>query len=615
MEQLTNKYRILQTPVVPVLLALGVFFPALFNGFVNWDDPAYIINNTLLRDGSLSGLAKLFTTAQLEGNYHPITLLSLALDYRVGGLNPLVYHATNIVLHALCTFVVFRLFDRVSGSKAVALIVAVLFAVHPMQVEAVAWATGRKDLLHALFMLVSMVWWLRFRDTSKPRLAYTLSLVFFVLAVLSKGVAMVLPGFLILLDLYQQRKDYGRMLLEKVPFVAISVVAAWLAVSGQQTVGALAETPTTPIGNSLLIGAYNLCWQAYKIVVPGQLSSFHPYTFDPTTTLPWYFFAAGGIAVAIAAAVIWRLRTNRTTTLGVGLFFVALLPVIQLIPVGMALSAERYAYIAMLGLLFLLAHWLLRWERSKARWLVPAMLLVLVATWSVVTIQRVGVWKNGGTLWGNVLEQYPDNHYALYNLGHFQFKQGNTPEALANVAASIEQHQQFAPAFILRAQLVESKAPQAALSDYNAALAIEPGNTQALLNRALLLFSAMNETDRAIADLLHCIHIDPTYELAYLNLGAMLERGGQTKEAASVYTTLIKELPNSIRGWQFRGLAHMQLGDPNAAMQDYSKALELNPGNARIWHLKSVAAMEAGNDAEATHAGKQASKLGYSDKK
>ncbi|HMD13864.1 MAG TPA: glycosyltransferase family 39 protein, partial [Bacteroidota bacterium] len=198
-----------------------VYIPSLFNHFTNWDDEIYILNNPLIKNLSVDGVAKIFSTPQYMGNYHPLTLLSYAFDYHLAELQPFVYHVTNLLLHFGCTFLVFFFLIELGMQQTSSFLAALLFGIHPMHVESVAWLSARKDVLYAFFFLGALICYVRYiqRDTKRW---YILSLLLFICSIFSKAVAVSLPVVVLLIDYLLDRPFSKKSILEKIPFFLFS---------------------------------------------------------------------------------------------------------------------------------------------------------------------------------------------------------------------------------------------------------------------------------------------------------------------------------------------------------------------------------------------------------
>ena len=266
--------------IVPLALTVVAFHGSLNNGFTNWDDDDYVTDNQLIRQLSLQNIQRMFSPATLvSANYQPVTILWLAINYALGKLNPAVYILTNLLLHLLNVLLVFLFIRKLAGNDRIAGICAVIFGVHPMHVEPVAWITGRKDVLYTFFFLSALLSYLRYREKHgrEKAVAYSLACILFALSLLSKSAAVTLPFILLLVDFYQKRKFTAAMLLEKAPFLIGAILIGILAIQGQESQGTLDEGAAYPIMGRMLIACYSYMFHIVKFFVPVKLSAFYPY--------------------------------------------------------------------------------------------------------------------------------------------------------------------------------------------------------------------------------------------------------------------------------------------------------------------------------------------------
>ena len=266
--------------IVPLALTALAFCGSLKDSFTDWDDDNYVTDNALIQHLSRQSIHRMFSPATLVvGNYQPVTILSFAINYAIGGLDPTAYIATNILLHLLNVLMVFLFIRKLTRSDRIAGICAVLFGIHPMHVEPVAWITGRKDVLYALFYLSALhcYLWYRKKNGGKAVVAYSLTWILFVVSLLSKSAAVTLPAIVLLIDFYQQRKFTASLLLDKVPFVIPAILLGILAIQGQQRAGSLGYDPACPIMGRMLIACYSYMFYIIKFIVPVKLSAFYPY--------------------------------------------------------------------------------------------------------------------------------------------------------------------------------------------------------------------------------------------------------------------------------------------------------------------------------------------------
>src|SRR6266487_4457073 len=295
-----------------LLLALAAtavcFFPMLKNNFTNWDDEYYVINDALLRGPDWQGIF----SQPVVSNYHPLTIITLAINYGLTGLDPSSYLVFNFLLHLLNTALVFYFIWTISDKKIwVASITALIFGIHPMHVESVAWISERKDVLYTLFFLLSLIQYWRFLQAGK-RLSLWLCFLFFILSLLSKPAAIILPLVLFLLDYWKGRRINLRSAIEKIPFFIIAVVFAVLTVKIQSE-KAMTGLDVFPIWTRLLFACYTAMTYFFRFFIPYPLSAFHPYPSPDHLGLPVLISPIFVIALGL---ILWYKRKNKPVIFG-----------------------------------------------------------------------------------------------------------------------------------------------------------------------------------------------------------------------------------------------------------------------------------------------------------
>jgi len=411
--------------------------PSIFNDFVNWDDEAYILDNVLIQELSLRQIGHMFTTLEVEGNYHPITLLSLAIDYAIGGGAPLPFHFTNFLLHLLNTFLCGYFMLLLTGKQRVALVGMLLMGIHPMHVESVAWISSRKDVLYAFFFLAGLISYL-FYLKKKPqrRLYLSLTILFFILSLLSKSMAITFPLVLMLIDVWKKPAPIARLIRPKIPWLLLSLAFAALTYYSQAAGAALEFVPDRHPLNTPFIVSYSLLFYLVKSLMPLQLAAFHPYPGELTGMLPFYFYLSFLILIALSGLIWIKRKRYPALWWGMSFFVLNLLAVIQLVPVGQVVAAERYTYIAYVGIFFILGFGVNEmWEQSKklASWQRGSLMVLGLTVTSLLifqSFQRAKVWKNGDTLWSDVIEKYPHDFCAYGCRGNYHIQTGNYAQAL-----------------------------------------------------------------------------------------------------------------------------------------------------------------------------------------
>lgn len=413
--------------VAILLLTLLAHLHGLTGQFLLWDDDSHVTQNPAIRALTFDNLRAMFTEP-LAKLYVPVTWLSFAVDYRLWGRNPVGYHLTNLVLHLAGTTLVFFFVRRLTnGRTPVALLTAALFGVHPLRVESVAWVTERKDVLFTVFYLASLMAYGRWAETNRRRW-YWWCFGLFVAAALSKATAVTLPVMLVVLDALIYRR---RAWAEKLPFLAVSLIVG-LATAVAQASGAgetLAGLETIPVWARAGLIGYCAFFYVAKFFWPAHLSAIYP-TFDEIGWTPWT--ATGWLLLWVAVTVGLATQRRRWPVVWFGWLFylVALLPTIGLTPVGIHVVADRYAYLALLGIMLAVSVVVVPLARGSV-W------VVLVGVLALLTMQRTAVWADTGALFESVLVENPDSLPAHINLCVWYSRQGRPEEAIAHGRAVV----------------------------------------------------------------------------------------------------------------------------------------------------------------------------------
>ena len=414
-----------------IALTLVAFLPVLGNGFIpNWDDALNFLDNPHYRGLGPAQLRWMFTTFH-AGHYIPLTWLSLGLDYLLWGLRPGGYHLTSLLLHtatALAFYFVSLRLLRLALPPATtpaalrwgAALAALLFAVHPLRVESVAWATERRDVLSGLFYVLALLCYLKAFDPAPAArlrlpLWYGLTLACFAAAVLSKSIAVTLPVTLLVLDVYPLRRLGGpagwrapRPWLEKLPFFALSAAVAAVAFLAMLPLGNALSVADMGLGLRVFLSVYGLAFYLFKTVLPLDLSPLYPVF----VTITWWHFAV--VAGTALVAVLMRRRWPAFTAVWL-VYAITLAPVLGFFHNGPQAVADRYSYLACLGWA-LLAGGAVAWSWSGAR-VVRAVAAIIVVVLVMLTAQQVRVWRDSVSLWSYAVALEPGNRIARINLG------------------------------------------------------------------------------------------------------------------------------------------------------------------------------------------------------
>lgn len=597
-------------PLALLLVTATVFAQSVRHGFTNWDDPVYVTGNTLIRHLSPAGLQAIGTSF-VAGNYHPLTILSLALDYSASGLDPAGYHRTNLAIHLLATLAVFWFLLLLTESRGLAAVASLFFGIHPLHVESVAWISGRKDLLYGLFYLVSCACYVRWVRQSRKR-DLVFALLAFVASLLSKGMAVTLPLTLVAIDLYLRRPWNARVALEKTPFLALALAFGALAVVAQ-------EKAVHATGHSLLeralLGFHGLAAYAVRAVAPVGLSAFYPYPSGPG--LPAAYYAAPLVAVLLAWMIAASLRGDRTFAFGGIFFLVNVALVLQFLAVGTAAMADRYTYLAYVGLGLVLAR---AFERARRGFLAgrPALqalsvvaLVALFVSWATIAHARVRVWRDSVTLWSSVLHAYPDLTMAYAQRGWAYHERGDTQQAMADLDRAIALDPNDGDARSARGAVYQARGDYArALEELDVAVRSLPGSASAVNNRGTVLL-ALGRTNEALADFTKTIELNPRWGDGYLNRALAFGIRKEYRRAIPDLDRAIELDSENPRAYLWRGVARAALGEPGPAILDYDAALRVTPRFGDAYFARSNAHESLKHHAEALRDALAARESGY----
>ncbi|MGH9886528.1 MAG: tetratricopeptide repeat protein, partial [bacterium] len=547
------------TRLAPFLVAavtLLAFLPVLSNGFVAWDDDKNFLDNTNYRGLGLAQLGWMWSTFHL-GHYVPLSWMSLGLDYVLWGMNPVGYHLTNLILHAVNAVLVYHLARRLFGLADpagqdgsvrdvwAAVAAALLFSIHPLRVESVAWATERRDVLSCLFFLSSILAYLRAVERGSRR-DYLLGILAFACALLSKATAVTLPAVLLVLNVYPLKRVGGTIgwtsTAARSVYREIAPFAALAAVAAAMTFVALQHLEQLTLGAKLAVSAYSVAFYLLKTAVPTSLSPLYemPSSVEPFGAT---YLAAYAVVVALAA-IVWTYR-RRTPALAAAAvaFIVVLFPLLGLVQNGPQIAADRYTYYAAPALTILAAGVLARLSRARVAFLAAS---VAIAALGALTWRQTMVWHDSGSLWAQVLRVQPQSSIARNNEGNVLMREGRFAEA-------VEQYEQ--------------------------AVTLAPRYAEAHNNLGVAL-ARMGRTTEAVDQYRRALAIQPSYAQAQNNWGIVAVQQGNAEEAMEHYRLALAINPTSADAHTNWGNALVRLGRPAEAVPHYEEAVTLQPNHA-----------------------------------
>lgn len=565
-----------------LLLTFLLFSPALKGGFTNWDDDRYITDNPVIKHLSVGDLGKYSDT--FVGNFQPLTILSYAVDYSLVGMNPFWYHLENILLHLLNTLLVFFLVRSISKNNLfVSLFTMLLFGIHPMHIESVAWVAERKDVLYTFFFLSGLL--LYYRYLGQQKLVYLGAAgVAFVLSCLAKSAAVVFPVVLLLIDYYENRKISRQSLLEKVPFFLVSLWIGWIALQTQASSNALGSFQLYSLFEKIRFASYGFMNYLVKFLVPFNLSSFHPY--PPKDNLPVTFNLAVIAVLVVLGYFAVKGRKVKWLVFGAAFYFVSVALVLQFITVGNAVIAERYTYVSYIGIGFIyatLAHKVLFESRNQnLKYLAGSLLAVQLLFFAVTTYSHTAVWKDSVSLWNNVIEKYPNESGAYSNRGHNYRMQNNLNMALADYNKAIELDNKNHLAISNRGKVwFEKGMLEKSLADYNRAIELHTTSPDYYSNRGAV-YARLNDYSHSIADLNRAIEMDSKNSGYYSNRGATYAINKDYPHAIADYNKSLEIEPSNLDALLNLGLAYFNMGQFRKTIEVFQRSLKIRPDNADI---------------------------------
>jgi len=575
-------------------ITLWVLRSCLNNQFTNWDDPDYIISNSLVKDISLNNLKAIFSRPVM-GIYHPITMLSYAIEYYFVRLSPWLYHFDNLVMHIVTTILVYAFVYLLTSRKITAIITALLFGIHPMHVESVAWISGRKDLLCGLFYVAACIIYLLYLQskTSRKKGLYAGVLILFICALLSKPVAVTLPLVLLLVDYYKSRAWGKNILLEKIPHFLLAVLSGTLSVITQRAIGSISlHNVSYSVFERLALGAYALIWYMYKAVAPSGLCCFYPYPQNPGS-LPFVFYTYPVVLVAIVF-IIWKFaRRNKDVIFGLLFFLVNIALLLQVIPVGQAIVADRYSYISYIGLFFIAGRYFQHFYDAGIyklyRKLVLAIAIICFGYLGYAANERCKVWYDSISLWQDELKQAAgQNSMAYDNLGAIYYdKWMNTNNR-------------------------EEKKTDADSAEYlmKQSIGLDPDDSDKPYEAVASLLYAKREFDSAQYFFSMATKLNPTAG-RHLNYGNFLMQMGKSDSALAEYNAAIVQNPDLYAPYLNSGKILLHQKHWDEAMKDFNEAINTHPNSGEAYYQRSFCDTEIGIRAQALKDVETAISLGY----
>ena len=577
----------LLTALALVLTAL-VYAPTLGYPFITLDDGPYVTENPHVLAGlRAEGIAWAFQNVHAS-NWHPLTWMSHMLDVSLFGTNPGAHHAVNVGLHLLNTWLLAGLLAALGVSRTASLWVAAVFGLHPLHVESVAWISERKDVLSTLFAFLALRAYAAY--SARPAAGrWLLVTVLFALSLLAKSMYVTLPALFLVLDARAARPAFGRSLLEKLPWFAMSVAVASITFFAQDA--ARSDLSQVSIGGRMATAVVGYARYAGKFVWPLESSLIypHPYLAGGERYSAGIIALSSALLVVVSAACLWR-RRERWYLAGWAWFLGLLVPVIGLVQVGSQAIADRYTYVPYVGLSLMVAIWVERTVRER-----PA----LARTFAVLAFGTVGacawlarknvtLWSDPERLFEHAVELYPSNPLAMLKLAVLHDHAGQSELAERELQRVIELAPTMPEAhYGLAAALSRAGKPVRATRALEATLKLNPDYFEALVDLGLLRAMA-GQAEAGERLVRRAIEINPLHPAVWRNLGLILQSRGES-ESARAYLEKSLEMGEDVLTLRALGMLHLRAGRSDAAAPLLERALELSPEDASLRQMLDAA--------------------------
>ncbi|OQA00846.1 MAG: lipoprotein NlpI [Bacteroidetes bacterium ADurb.Bin408] len=599
--------------VIIVILTAIVFSNSINNGFTNWDDDIYLKDNDHIKTLDAKAVKDIFTTHYF-GNYHPLTTLFYAVEYHFFKLDsPWVFHLNNLIFHLLNTVLVFVFIRLLTKRYEVPLIVAMLFALHPMHVESVAWISERKDVLYTFFFLLSLIQYVKHIKSSSSSSGYkplVLSFVFFTAALLSKSAAVTLPLTALLCVYFIKKKITVRDVLHSLPFFLLSLVFGIIAIKTQE--GAIGDLSKMYHGfNRVLIVFYAIYFYIIRFIAPYNFTPLHALPKFDGAMLPLEYYIAPVILILVIV-LFFVLKKEWRHLYGFSMLFylINVLLIIQIISLGQAIVSERYAYVPYIGLSFIGAHaYMYLYDKFNRSWVLILGVLYLIFL-GVSSHRLNAIWKDSGTLWTYALDKNPDLEAGLNNLGLHMSETGKNPEAYKLFTRLIEINPEYEDVYNNRATACfKMKDYECVIRDLNISIEQKPYKPKLYNNRGLAKYH-LKRFQEAIADFNKAIELDSTYNDAYNNRSNALSEVNDFAGAIKDLNYLIAQNPGNADLYNLRGILYGKAADYSMALKDFEQTILIKPGMTEAYTNKGFALLNLGRIADACSSWQKALELG-----
>lgn len=548
-----------------ICLAALSFWPCFKADFVHWDDDLHLLDNPIAQTHSPSAIPAIFGSS-INKTYIPLTILSFNIEHYFFGLNPFIFHLNNFILHLLLCLVIYALVIRMGIDRGAAFLTALLFAIHPMHVESVAWVTQRKDALYSLFYTLALFQYWKYL-TYHRRGSYLISVLFGFLSILAKPMALSLPLTLLIFDWYYQGRIIKQAVTNKLPYLLVILPVAWITY--QQN----ARIPLVVFPESILIWAWSATFYIKKF--------FTPFVLLPLYQLPQpinIFNPSYSSSILILAATPFAMFFNRKDRLFIFacLFYICSTFFLWRMDntVDVTIVGDRFMYLPSLGICLWLASLIfehLKTGKTSSR----IAIFGILALMTVQTFWQCRVWRNDITLWEHELKYEQKSALAYNSYGAALSKRNNHNSAILELTKALELKPDYALAYYNRGHIYSKLGNlEEALTDFQSALTINPKHIGSLIDRGII-YSRQKRFSEALNDLDAAQKLDPKNAGIYNNRGIVYKQLGELKKAVEDYNRALQFNPDLASAFINRARVWQELNNNSEALKDFHNAQKL----------------------------------------
>ena len=579
--------------IVIILLGLIVYSNSFQNGFLSLDDASKVTDNPLIAGIGITNIIKIFSSFVFHA-YMPLAIFSYAIDYSLWGLNPIAFHTVNILLHVLNSILLFVFVKKLTGKEIAAFIAALIFTVHPMNVETVSWVSERSTLLYTMFYILSLFFYIKHINESKTKKYIYFSLIFFLLSVFSKPFAVTLPLVFIIFDYYYGIKINIKNLLKKTPFFLISLAFGLIAIYATISTENLRDISSFNFLDRILMSTYSIAYYLINFFAPIKLNVLHPYPVKVNGLLPWEYYASV-LFLAIIVSLIFKNRNFKKELIFGALFFLATASVfLTSTPSGGDfLVVEHFIYLPYIGFAIVSGIFFSKIFDGSINLLfvkkaAPYFLCFVFFAFSLIAYNRNYVWKDSKSIFTDMIKKTPEHPFGHEGLGASKMDNKDYEGAIEEYSKAIKVDSTYYNAYYNRALAeIQLKHFDEAFSDLNKTIYLNSKKIEAYNDRGNLRLK-MKDTTGALLDYNVSINLNPKFPSTYYNLGNLNLNKKEYNEAILKYSKAIELNNKFIDAYLNRGIAKYFLKDFQGSITDYNKAIELNEKYAIVYKNRGL---------------------------